>query len=260
MLVARKGYGLPVMVAMITRLVEYIKTLQRAFRFSIPFVRRASFRTPGKIKIMGTKYSIQCPAENGCEIDFISVFLDDTYRLSRISRNYSAGGAVVDIGANVGWFSLAARHYFPESEIHAYEPNPFPALTLKKNCGQLNNFYFYPEAVGASDGFVDILCGEESNLGYSVPGDSVRQVSLQNVIRRCGGAVKLLKLDCEGAEWSMFSDPVPWKAVAMVTMEYHLNSEKYEHETARNALRSLGFQILEQRPSIGCGMLLAHRR
>ncbi len=246
------------MTALLSRPVDYVKTLRRASHFAIPFVRRAWFRMPEKIEIGGASYAISCPDEHGCQVDFISVFLDDAYRLSEIARRFGAAGTVADIGANVGWFSLAARAFFPAAEIHSYEPNPIPAATLKKNTRQLDRFHFYPEAVGGTEGMVDIVHNGESNLGVSVPGRSVRQVSLREVVRRCGGQVDVLKLDCEGAEWSMFADPAPWQGIATVTMEYHLG-DRHADRDAADALRGLGFEILEHRPSVGCGMLLAHR-
>ena len=36
---------------------------------------------------------------------------------------------VIDIGANVGQFALAAREYSPQSRIHSFEPLPGPAAT-----------------------------------------------------------------------------------------------------------------------------------
>lgn len=39
---------------------------------------------------------------------------------------------VIDIGANRGQFSLAARHLFPKAAIYAFEPLPVPAAIFKK--------------------------------------------------------------------------------------------------------------------------------
>ena len=60
------------------------------------------------------------PDEVGVVNDFLSIFLDDDYRLDRVKWPV---GTVLDIGANLGFFSIAARNAFPEATIHAYEPN-----------------------------------------------------------------------------------------------------------------------------------------
>lgn len=51
---------------------------------------------------------------------FFSIFLDDDYFIDRITRPVST---VLDIGANIGFFSIAARKSFPQATIHSYEPN-----------------------------------------------------------------------------------------------------------------------------------------
>ena len=52
--------------------------------------------------------------------DFLSIFLDDDYYLERQNKEVSS---VLDIGANLGFFSIAARNAFPNATIHSYEPN-----------------------------------------------------------------------------------------------------------------------------------------
>ncbi len=65
-----------------------------------------------------------------------------------------------------------------------------------------------------------------------------------------GGYVDLVKLDCEGAEWSIFQDTEAWKLVGRVTMEYHLwakpDSTIKDLETELNRL---GFRVEAISPS-----------
>ena len=41
---------------------------------------------------------------------------------------------VVDIGANIGAFTLTARRMFPQATILAIEPDPENAMVLRENC------------------------------------------------------------------------------------------------------------------------------
>ena len=46
--------------------------------------------------------------------------------ISYLKSNFSGGASVIDIGANVGFFSLAVLALIPESTIHMFEPSPLP--------------------------------------------------------------------------------------------------------------------------------------
>lgn len=237
----------------------YADMQRRALKFRIPFYRRRGFHVPHSIKIASKKHIVSCPSEHGCRIDFISIFLNDAYFLERLVAFGRNSGPILDIGANIGWFSLAARASFPEAQIHAYEPNPRPAQYLLKNTCGLDRFVFYPEAVGGRRTTIDIVVETETNMGYSIPGTQYQQIDLAEAVERAGGHIQLLKLDCEGAEWEMFADRKVWGNIAAVTMEYHLrNGRKYGELVDR--LGSLGYSILRHAPSIGCGMILARRQ
>lgn len=42
-------------------------------------------------------------------------------------------GLILDVGANIGFFSLLFAHIFPECQIHAFEPNPYSFDRLQEN-------------------------------------------------------------------------------------------------------------------------------
>jgi FkbM family methyltransferase len=50
-----------------------------------------------------------------------------------------AGDVVLDIGANIGWFTLvAAKHIGPAGQVHAFEPRPETARMLKRTIADNN--------------------------------------------------------------------------------------------------------------------------
>ena len=55
----------------------------------------------------------------------------------------------------------------------------------------------------------------------------------------------MLKLDCEGGEWSLFEDVESWKRIEALTMEYHLWAKPGSTlDDLRHKLSELGFEIL----------------
>jgi FkbM family methyltransferase len=245
----------------IDRIGWYINAQRRARRFGIPFIRRKGFKVPARITVNGQPTSILSPPEHGTAVDFIGLFLDDCYGLETIARRDRGPiRRVLDIGANVGWFSVAARSRFPDAAIHAYEPNPTVVPVLRRNVSALD-VVVHPEAVGVTAGLVSIdVPSGESNLGRAVDGGGIRRVALTKALKRLGGGVDLVKLDCEGGEWPMFDDPGPWATIRWLAMEYHLWARRScTHHDASQIVRQLGFEVISQRPIHDCGLMLARR-
>ena len=183
-------------------------------------------------------------------------FLRNEYGLRKRLSNVQT---ILDIGANLGFFSMAARSHYPKATIHAYEPNPRAVPFLKENTNQLG-IVVYPEAVGGSSGYVSMEDSGDSNLARTVAAGegSVPQVSLATAVERMGGAVDLLKLDCEGAEWEMFGNAEPWQHIRNVRMEYHLFHGETVQDVEGN-LKRLGFEVIHWQPDVTFGTVWAYR-
>ncbi|WP_395750202.1 FkbM family methyltransferase [Prosthecobacter sp.] len=195
--------------------------------------------------------------DHGTKEDFFSCFVDDVYGLTKLAPQPRT---ILDIGANVGFFSLAARGIFPEAQIHAYEPNPRVLDALHAN-SLAGGFQFYPEAVGAAAGWVSMIDQSDSNqaqtsaLGSADQG-GIAQVDLATAIERLGGQVDLLKMDCEGAEWDIFKAVDAWHGVRELRMEYHLTNGRTVADV-RHALNALSFDITRQIDQQGFGLVWA---
>lgn len=94
-------------------------------------------------------------------------FLDyETTDSAMIMRLVSPNDCVIDIGANMGWYSINVAKTYPQSKVHAFEPIPKTYSFLEQNI-KLNHvsnivahhfglsnerkdltFYFYPEGSG----------------------------------------------------------------------------------------------------------------
>jgi FkbM family methyltransferase len=235
------------------------ETTSNSIRFRVFFILPRWFRMPKRVRVGSQAIALDFPNEDGMEAAFIECFLRNAYGLG---RKLGQVRTIVDVGANAGFFSLAARGIYPGARIHAYEPNPRMLPFLRANTAEMD-VQAYAEAVGGSDGFVrviDVGPSDRARTCASEGGDgAVRQVSLATVVERMGGEVDLLKLDCEGAEWEILTPNGCWKAVRNVRMEYHLFDGQTVEE-ARKALAENRFKIVYLREhSAESGVIWAAR-
>lgn len=127
------------------------------------------------------------------------VFLENAYLFN---PKWVKGGVVIDIGANIGSFSIIAAS--SARKVFAYEPEPHNFSLLKKNIAlnELENkITAFNLAIG-KPGETRINNASGHSQINQVAGDIVKvigldQVFTNNSIKNC----RLLKLDCEGAEY-----------------------------------------------------------
>ena len=122
------------------------------------------------------------------------------------------GDVFVDIGANVGYFTLlAARSVGPSGHVVALEAMPRTAAKLRANvaANALSHVEVLACAASDADGEIEIFSGPETNLGRSStapvrdgsPAGRVRcMVAAEAVPRELWGRVRAIKVDVEGDE------------------------------------------------------------
>ena len=239
------------------KVVRLLQRKIRARRLGINFDRVAGFNLPASAIVRGRRRSLSLPVEKGMDGEFIEVLLDDCYGVEQLSESLMK---IIDIGANVGLFPIAARNRFPQAVIHAYEANPNLEKYLKHQ-SQIASFEYFMEAVGAQDGKVVLDIREVSGKTRSSVSESgdIPMVSFRRAIERIGGQVDLAKVDCEGAEWLLFQDTDTWQLVQNLSLEYHLWSG-HTHAETRQVIESLGFKVKQQIPTDKWyGLILASR-
>ena len=196
--------------------------------------------------------------EAGAATAFVDIFLDDCYHVGAFCSTSTR--RVLDIGANVGFFSIASRIAFPNAVVHAYEPNPELQFCLEGN-GKEFGFDVFPNAIGVEAGRCELDQAESSVLKRTTDDSSgsIQVEAFQEAKHRIGLPVDLLKLDCEGAEWQILARADLLEAVSSITMEYHLDGT-HGHDDAERLVKNAGFRIVDQVPAHGnAGMMLAVR-
>ena len=131
---------------------------------------------------------------------------------SFLSRRLRQGDVFVDVGANIGYFSLlASRLVGREGKVIAIEasPNIFAMLSDNLTRNHTTNVEATNLAIADVHGTTKLFLGSESNIGQtgtvSRPGSryecDVPTAPLDGVLGTDAGRVRFVKVDVEGAEW-----------------------------------------------------------
>ena len=171
---------------------------------------------------------------------------------------------VLDLGANIGVFSIYATTTARNVRVYAYEPFPPFAALLRENI-QLNRQthailcfdtavaekpgsrslhlveegFFFPTLVQSSE-----RIGEQN--GTAVQCATLVQIMEDNDLQR----IDLLKMDCEGAEYEiLYATPASHlRRIRELRMEYHnLQSPEHQLESVERFLTGHGFVVRQRR-------------
>lgn len=153
----------------------------------------------------------------------------------------------VDIGANVGHFSMLAAS--KKCEVHAFEPIPAAFDWLKRNV-ELNNLKvnLYNKGVGAENGVLNF--STDKGVMNSVVNDS-NSTSKKIEVVKLDDALKLihptmLKIDVEGYEWFVLQGAkniLKAKDLKYILIELNESGAKFsiEDEAIHQILQENGF-------------------
>ena len=159
---------------------------------------------------------------------FFEVFANGCYRRG-LPQDLS--GTVIDIGANIGAFTIDVATRFPGVSVHTYEPDPDAFALLHDNVqanGLSSRVRTWNEAVAGAAGTLTLWRGEGSIAATAYPSGAtgerrlVPAVTLQTAIERSGGRVALVKIDAEGAEADILEMAgLDLASIDRIVAEYH---------------------------------------
>ena len=174
--------------------------------------------------------------------EFNHLYHDDPYRLADLPRGLKT---ILDVGGNIGFFAMIARHYFPRALIHCYEPDKEVFQLLTKNTDGLG-VVAYNSGISLADGSGYIVkgdCSLSTSINTRTKG-STPLISIRTAVDRLGSTIDLLKLDCEGAEWDILQDTATLRRVRYLAMEYHFTgTQSLELWELVRLLKDEGFAI-----------------
>jgi FkbM family methyltransferase len=191
---------------------------------------------------------------------FKEIFMEDLYEIDFLKKRLPADPVIVDVGANVGFFSLFMASQFPKASIYAFEPLPGNFKHLQKH------FHLNPgkkliaqnKAVSGSKGTLTLHYNPAVNftalasMHTSFDASNTKQVEVESVslpdiftafsLKK----IDLLKLDCEGAEYDILYQcpPALFSKIDQIAMETHAGKKPDENtEALATYLRKLGYQL-----------------
>lgn len=135
---------------------------------------------------------------------------------------------VLDLGANIGVYSLMASLVWPEAVIHAYEPEPQNFKLLRQNLDEDRNVTCRNVAVGPVGGKRPFYLDNTSPLCHSLfqrKGEGQRVLEVTVVAAKDLPPADLVKIDIEGPELQVLEamnlDRVKWLYV-----EFHQEEDR----------------------------------
>ena len=165
------------------------------------------------------------------------IITNDIYHVSGFEQDEL--DFVVDIGANIGVFSVMMRIRHPKSKIVAVEPCIETAYYLEKNTNMLN-VDILPYALGNGNkvSFLSIDDNLLRNVFISNDKDTyqVESLTLGDIFdkQKLDTSQKyLLKFDCEGSEQFLIGDPIAENIIRnslQTSLEIHFRSEKTPYD------------------------------
>ncbi len=156
---------------------------------------------------------VRCYLDLHCASLLVSAGLYDYEEMRFLLRYLREDDHFLDIGANVGVYSILASTVITGGTIHAFEPSSLSRQRLEENLriNRIGNVEIHAAAAGERGGTVRISCGKESMnhlfmSGADGPFEEVSQVRLDDAVGEVAFAAG--KIDVEGAELPAFRGAV----------------------------------------------------
>lgn len=177
---------------------------------------------------------------------FSWVVSQDEYRLGKVDLQ---GQVVIDIGGHSGTFAYAAR-LRGAAKVFSFEPDEGNLVHLRANAEHLGGVEVSGCAVWSKETALGFRPGGDAHhnncgLVFPDPTGPVKGIGIDEVILKAAsaspnGRVRLLKLDCEGAESVIIPGASRLDLVDHVAGEYH---SRFNRGYIRSSLESAGFQV-----------------
>lgn len=184
-------------------------------------------------------------------IGLMEVFSDHDYHLPKLDKP----SVVIDIGANIGAFSIYTALKMPKSKIYCYEPSKTTFKTLSDNIKsnklqkQITPIH---SAVWSTSTTLKLYSSGPSGLRSAfktrsetkfekVPTTTLTQIFQRHKITHCD----FLKIDCEGAEYEILSSSSLklLSKIDRIALEFHEFTQGRNHKQLIAILKKAGFRV-----------------
>ena len=155
---------------------------------------------------------------------------------------------VVDLGANVGYSCLYWCHQYPQCRVTALEPHPVHLSVMRDNLqrnGFLDQVKIVPAAAGSKEKRSYLT---DARTSSSVTEEqSALQIRVLDIFAEpeMKGKIDILKIDIEGGEYELLSDPrFAQLEVRALVVEWHNTPDHPDgRDWCLKRLESLGYRV-----------------
>jgi len=177
------------------------------------------------------------------------IFIDGDYNTPSINHK-----TIIDIGANIGTFSILQAKLNPLAKIFSFEPDhkTFSMFIENIKLNKLNNIKTFKLGIAGSAGtrvFYSHPASGLSSLSKKRSGmikNKIKTITLADIFKnnkltRCD----FFKMDCEGAEYEiLFNTPGKiFKKIDKLVIEYHDALTQYTHKELKDFLKQKGYKV-----------------
>ncbi|HTC19371.1 MAG TPA: FkbM family methyltransferase [bacterium] len=177
-----------------------IKPLRWAYHFLFGLLK------PGSVMVQG--HRIWLDDKDTLELATHEVY--EPVETGLFKSKIQAGDTVLDIGANIGYYTLmAARRVGPQGKVYAFEPDPANFRLLEKNvkANGYGNVILVNKAVADKNGKIRLYLNP-SNRGDHRVYDSkdgrssieIEKIALDRFFKPLDKKIHFIKMDIQGAE------------------------------------------------------------
>lgn len=229
------------------------------FPFYIPHVIRLIKNWPHYLfnYISRNKIPAEYRLRNGLRIFDAYGTLPGTVAVVFIRKEYgdfSGFRSIVDIGANMGAFSLYASLACPKAKIFCYEPEANNFIALKRNIKSNNlegRVFAYERAVAVENGVRKIYRSESpihtmvstkvAQNFQKVTCTTLPDIFAENRLEH----IDLMKMNCEGAEYEILKgcDHGTFRKICNFRLEYHNLDKNNNSQILLSILKDHGYII-----------------
>ena len=173
--------------------------------FSRQFSKRILHRDSAIVLPTGLRMALPRTSKFASEV-FITHANVDWGSEALFASHLDPAGVVLDIGANIGYYSL---YLLPRvAAVHSFEPDPRVLAALRSNLAENSNAYVHTLAVGNHIGKARFALAPDSEVSHVVSssmktGENSHEVDLTTIDRFVSDnrlSVTGIKIDVEGAD------------------------------------------------------------
>jgi len=223
--------------------IRNVKVVFKEFKYPFKTLVKIFFAKLRFIKnnyLIETKNGVKFAIEpNSNDIGMILEYFRDKPYNSIDEFFVSDGDVVVDLGANIGAFSINVAMLNPNGQVFSFEPMPDNFFRFSKNINlnRLKNIKPFQVAISKNNDEIDLLVNKDSafhsivnsNNSSSIKKIKVRGITLSSFIENEKlNQINFLKVDIEGAEYDLIYnlEEFVFKIIHKIVFEVHPIDEK----------------------------------